>query len=343
MKKLLLLGAGGSGKSTFFKQLRSIHGSGINVNERRTLYRPIVHSNIVASMKTLVSENRAMTQHDQEYESVVGDVKVFKIAGDVIAELAQYIDDISEEDAFLHDNVNRTVEAITGLWNNDAIQSTWAARSKFQIQDSAKYFFENMDRVSQTDYVPSQDDVLRARIRTTGIVEQEFQVKGNKFQVFDVGGQRNERKKWIHCFEHVTGVLFLAALSAYDQTLYEDDQTNRMREALDLFKQISNSRWFKDKAMILFLNKKDLFQEKIQKTPITVCFKNYTGPVQDEIEAREFIKDKFKELAPVQSRHESKKMFCHFTCAIDRNQVEQIFRDVQRIIIHQNLEVASLI
>ena len=83
--------------------------------------------------------------------------------------------------------------------------------------------------------------------------------------MFDVGGQRNERKKWIHCFEGVTAVLFVAAISAYDQVLYEDENTNRMVEALNLFSEICNSNWFRDTAMILFLNKRDLFMEKIKK------------------------------------------------------------------------------
>ena len=38
----------------------------------------------------------------------------------------------------------------------------------------------------------------------------------------DVGGQRSERKKWIHCFEDVTAILFFVALSAYDLGLRED-------------------------------------------------------------------------------------------------------------------------
>lgn len=41
--------------------------------------------------------------------------------------------------------------------------------------------------------------------------------------MFDVGGQRSERKKWMHCFENVTAVVFLAAISEYDQVLVEDE------------------------------------------------------------------------------------------------------------------------
>ena len=61
------------------------------------------------------------------------------------------------------------------------------------------------------------EDILRSRVRTTGIVETSFVIEGHTFHMFDVGGQRNERKKWIHCFENVTCVIFVAALSEYDQ------------------------------------------------------------------------------------------------------------------------------
>jgi len=90
-------------------------------------------------------------------------------------------------------------------------------------------------------FVPSEADVLRTRVRTTGIVENEFEIQGNKFKMYDVGGQRNERKKWIHCFEKVTAVLFVGVLSEYDMVLYEDEKMNRMDETLSLFDEICNS------------------------------------------------------------------------------------------------------
>jgi guanine nucleotide-binding protein G(i) subunit alpha len=45
------------------------------------------------------------------------------------------------------------------------------------------------------------------------------------FRLFDVGGQRSERKKWIHCFEDVTAIIFCVAMSEYDQVLHEDETT----------------------------------------------------------------------------------------------------------------------
>jgi GTPase SAR1 family protein len=93
----------------------------------------------------------------------------------------------------------------------------------------------------------------------------------------DVGGQRSERRKWMHCFQDVTAVIFCVALSEYDLKLYEDETTNRMQEALKLFKDICSTKWFVDTDIILFLNKKDLFAKKIVKQPLSICFPDYTG------------------------------------------------------------------
>ena len=60
-----------------------------------------------------------------------------------------------------------------------------------------------------------------------GEVEQSEAINGIFFRLFDVGGQRSERKKWIHCFENVTSIIFLVALSEYDQILFESDNEVR--------------------------------------------------------------------------------------------------------------------
>lgn len=69
---------------------------------------------------------------------------------------------------------------------------------------------------------------MYSRVRTSGIVTERYNIDGTTFEMYDVGGQRNERKKWIHCFEGVTAVIFVAAISEYDQKLFEDASTNRM-------------------------------------------------------------------------------------------------------------------
>ena len=93
----------------------------------------------------------------------------------------------------------------------------------------------------------------------------------------DVGGQRSERKKWIHCFENVTAVLFVVAISEYDQTLFEDGTVNRLQEALTLFDSICNSAWFIKTSIVLLLNKIDRFREKILLSRLGAYFPEYEG------------------------------------------------------------------
>ena len=138
-------------------------------------------------------------------------------------------------------------------------------------------YFDSIERIAAHDYVPNDQDVLRSRVKTTGITETTFIIQDLTYRMFDVGGQRSERKKWIHCFENVTTILFLVAISEYDQLLFEDETVNRMQEALTLFDSICNSRWFVKTSIILFLNKIDRFKEKLPVSPMHNYFPDYEG------------------------------------------------------------------
>lgn len=87
---------------------------------------------------------------------------------------------------------------------------------------SLSYFMPDLDRLFHPDYRPTQQDIIHARIRTTGINEIMVKVRDKEMLIVDVGGQRSERRKWIHCFEGVTAILFMVSLSGYDQRMLED-------------------------------------------------------------------------------------------------------------------------
>lgn len=110
------------------------------------------------------------------------------------------------------------------------------------------------------------------RHRTTGVIDQKFEMHGHTFHIFDVGGQRSERKKWIHCFEHVTSVLFITSLSAYDRNMFEDETMNCMTDALKLFEETVNQRWFVDSGFVILFNKFDIFKQKIKNKSLKTCF-----------------------------------------------------------------------
>lgn len=87
---------------------------------------------------------------------------------------------------------------------------------------TSRSFFSDVERLFGRDYLPTDQDILRTRLRTTGITETIFELGNLTYRMFDVGGQRSERKKWIHVFDNVQVVLFLVAISGYDHVLVED-------------------------------------------------------------------------------------------------------------------------
>ncbi|KAI9717659.1 MAG: G-Protein alpha subunit [Candelaria pacifica] len=156
--------------------------------------------------------------------------------------------------------------------------------------------------------------------------------------MFDVGGQRSERKKWIHCFESVNCLLFLVAISGYDQCLVEDKDANQMQEALMLFESIANSQWFSKSAIILFLNKIDLFKQKLAYSRITKYFPDYRDDPEDANKASKYFADRFKGL----NRNPQKEIYSHFTNATDTNLLKITMSSVQDMVIQRNLHTLIL-
>lgn len=258
--KMLLLGAGESGKSTIIKQMKLIHEGGYSRDERLS-FREIIFSNTVQSMKVIIEAMDTLGMPLGNPRNTAYAQQIYELPNQIEGEtLASEIGN-----------------AIASLWKDSGVQLTFARAREYQLNDSAQYYFDSIDRIANPMYVPSDQDVLRSRVKTTGITETIFTMGELTYRMFDVGGQRSERKKWIHCFENVTTILFLAAISEYDQMLFEDESVNRMTEALILFESICNSRWFVRTSIILFLNKTDIFKEKISRSPLHAYLPDFTG------------------------------------------------------------------
>ncbi|XP_050716975.1 guanine nucleotide-binding protein G(o) subunit alpha [Eriocheir sinensis] len=229
------------------------------------------------------------------------------------------------------------LSAMKRLWADTGVQECFGRSNEYQLNDSAKYFLDDLDRLGAKEYQPTEQDILRTRVKTTGIVEVHFSFKNLNFKLFDVGGQRSERKKWIHCFEDVTAIIFCVAMSEYDQVLHEDETTNRMQESLKLFDSICNNKWFGETSIILFLNKKDLFEEKIKRSPLTICFPEYTGSMEYN-DASAYIQAQFE----AKNKSTNKEIYCHMTCATDTTNIQFVFDAVTDVIIANNLRGCGL-
>lgn len=319
--KLLLLGAGESGKSTILKQMKLIHDGGYTKDDRDS-FKEIIFSNTIQSMRVIIE---AMEKLQIAYEN---------------SNSKQHIQVIIDMPNQIEDTVfpKRVAEAIKILWQDQGIRKCFDRSREYQLNDSAKYYFDSIERLSDPVYSPTDQDVLRSRVKTTGITETKFQVGELVYRMFDVGGQRSERKKWIHCFENVTAIIFLVAISAYDQVLIEDENVNRMQEALTLFDSICNSKWFVKTSVILFLNKIDIFKDKLPVSPLDKYFPDYSGG-NDWERAADFLTQKFVNL----NQSDVKQVYPHLTCATDTNQVKFVMAAVNDIIIQNNLRDSGLL
>ncbi|KAJ5073655.1 guanine nucleotide-binding protein alpha-4 subunit-related [Anaeramoeba ignava] len=300
--RILLLGTGESGKSTFFKQMKLIQNKNF---DEKTLnsFKPTIFSNALSQMKILC---------------VMADQLGIPVENDEVR--IKFLD-LKRSDMQITPQIAMWINT---LWKDPGIQSTFKMRKrKFQINDSASYFFDNIERISKPDYLPTNEDVIRARSTTRSIQEAQFEVFNFKFRLVDVGGQQNERRKWISLFDDSSSIIFFVSLIDYCLQLREDPRKNRLVEALDLFADIVNSPWFEKTSIIIFFNKMDLLKESLEEIPFSSVFPEYEGP-NDFENTTEFIKKQF--LQTKKHEGESQQIYPFLTCAVDTENISNAFK-----------------
>jgi guanine nucleotide-binding protein G(i) subunit alpha len=195
------------------------------------------------------------------------------------------------------------------------------------LKNNKKSFLKKIDSLNISDFKISSEDVLKLQIKTTGQTNYECMtaIRESRYKLIfiDTGGQRNERLKWDRTLGTCNSVIYVVALSEFDQKCYEDDMTNRMQESLEEFDKRINSSDLENKVVIFILNKLDIFKEKIKKKSLKIAFPDYDGKDGDEKAAIDYVKKQFV------SKDKSKKerIFIFELDATDEKQVENVFRE----------------
>eukprot|EP00484_Ammonia_sp_Unknown_P029191 CAMPEP_0197026556 /NCGR_PEP_ID=MMETSP1384-20130603/6611_1 /TAXON_ID=29189 /ORGANISM="Ammonia sp." /LENGTH=358 /DNA_ID=CAMNT_0042455243 /DNA_START=111 /DNA_END=1187 /DNA_ORIENTATION=+ len=334
--KVLFLGSGGCGKSTLFKQLKKTYGTGFTAKDKHDARSGIAFF-VIDTMQTLLEDENCHIDEfkDEEVKTAAQQIKSLKANSTPSLDAA-------------------TTNSIKILWRQQEIKDLFDETAKLYLNGPCAYFFDSIDRISDPNFDPTDQDILMQRRPTVGINEQfilKEEHEGIRFQMVDVGGQKNERKKWIHQFENFSAIVWVVSLSAFDEPLYEDENVNSLQDAINLFNEIINQdglQWFKQSSLFIVFNKKDVFQQKITSKSLKTCFEdekwaydedacfNDCSNDEEKIQKNiQFIKEVFMQ----QVKEETKQVitFENFEmCAYEEDKVKEVFAKILGRIVEKN-------
>ncbi|KAJ7061154.1 guanine nucleotide binding protein, alpha subunit [Mycena amicta] len=224
------------------------------------------------------------------------------------------------------------------LWEEPVVKKAWSRHNEVSLPENLAYFISTIPRLLQKDfnYVPTEQDILHTY---TDISETAFHVIDVSLLLsvspalftIQVGGAKSERWKWTHCLQNCRTIFFVASLSGYDQGLVGDWYM--------VWTTICQTKFFKPITIILFLNKDDLFQEKIKTSPIRYHFPDFDGAETDVMAGRQYFKERFMKLANdavTMNDKLHKEIYIHITTATNTDQMHQVFAKVEGVVVMQS-------
>ncbi|KAI5116845.1 hypothetical protein M0805_006077 [Coniferiporia weirii] len=236
------------------------------------------------------------------------------------------------------------------LWRDPTVLSV-LKRRRVRMEESAGFYLNDVERITALKYIPTDDDVLRARLKTLGVVEHSFIIKGGpqggntgvEWRIYDVGGARHQRQAWAPYFEDVNAIIFLAPISAFDQTLAEDQRVNRLEDSMLLWRSVVSNKLLADVNIVLFLNKCDLLKAKLEAgVSLVYHMVSYRDRPNDYESVSSYFKNKFRALHLSHTPNRSRELFVHLTSVTDKHKTSIIISSVRDLILRQNLQQSRL-
>eukprot|EP01084_Bolivina_argentea_P166493 289036_1 len=348
-KIVLLLGTSFSGKTTIFKQINNCGNFSAEKRSIFVLFVPQIHKQCITQMKLLLQileqyrngaiddiNKNNITYNDRKHND---DIDGFYTLSNPGIQAQEYLENLRDPLGELNDEV---VSALKCLWKEQAIRKIFKTTRISKIARSSAYFFDKLDELNAPNYIPNGLDVMLVQHQTTDVTEHTISLIddwGAKLQtaisVIDVGGAKSQRKNWgLLSHGKVDFVVFVASLSCFDEFLTEDYSVNAMVEQLELFGSICNDVHLQETTIILLLNKKDLFAEKIQRVTLSQCplFDDYSGYPHSYDQTTEYILNAFNSV--YNSSANTRNLITHFISAITNEyNINNISRDINEGVI----------
>jgi len=319
-KKLLLLGMPGSGKTTIAKQLLFLYRTQPYAEEELDNWKNVLYWNILQGFKELIAamattELKVSVKNEATVEHIIS---TLKIENTIPTELK---------------------ERLQKLWNDKGLRKFLKEYDveHFQRAHNLFYCMENLERISTVYYVPEEMDILHARQRTTGIASIRFTTDTDtNWNVVDLGGQPTERRKWSFAYGDALAIIFCVAMDEFDQyseAKYKEDKPTLFEQSIELFKTICEEKSIERLKLIIFMNKTDLFREKINR--MRAQFKNYKGDDEDYKSAISFLAQKFQDVT-------ERRISFHETCGLDQDNIRHVFENIKIALFKRNIENADM-
>jgi len=317
--RVLILGNAGSGKSTFAKQMKLIHGGFTKAEMDQ--YRTILRQNLLQGLQEVIKTSE---KNDQPISPANRKKARF----------------FTEHDSFTVTWNAPLIEKAKTIWNEPAIVSIWERASSIPLTVThLDYLMEHIEQITSKDFIPSNDEILLARQRTTGAFTTTFIRDQYTWNMVDVGGQRPERTKWemIMKEDELSAVIFIVALDEYN-VLSVDDGASKLEVSIGLFKEVVEGVKETNGTVVLFLNKMDVFIKKLKDDGLfqEFCraFPDYQGDANAE-KCAEFIYRRF--LDECGEEAEEMEIHYHCTCALDTEAMGSVFNAVTKDLYVQRL------
>ncbi|KAJ7101459.1 guanine nucleotide binding protein, alpha subunit [Mycena belliarum] len=372
--KILLLGQSESGKSTVLKNFR-LRFTPQYFDGERAAWRTVVLLNLISSVRTIVDAIHAelaapeftlvSAVHRQRCDALVpllaqeGAITALLAPISAVAPPGGEITVrpggawkvlLAESDAAKHtaDVAAALCDEVETLWGDAAVRELLQKRD-ISLRDAGGYFLDDIARVTDPGYVPTDADILRARIKTLGVEEHFFEKEGapgtrgvKDFWIYDVPGSRGSRAVWISFFDQVQAIVFLTPLSFYE-VLEEDTRVNRLEDSVVLWKEVCANALLAHVQIILFFNKMDILKAKLRAGLIVKEYVPSFGDRENSYAgATAYFKEKFRAYHK-RTSPKPRSFFYYETTAVDTRSTAKIIGAVHEEIFRKHLHESILI